>query len=70
MREEYGNIQLMKVYVNDKMIEIPAGGSAIDAVRRYVTVTGEQVGKEIRDAYGNVIASDSPMKEERKIYTR
>lgn len=60
----------MKVYVNDTPISVHRGCKAADAVRRYCAETGDTAPAEITDAYGNVIAEDSPMTEDRRIYTR
>lgn len=60
----------MQVYVNNTPVTIFSGATAIDAVRRYCTNegTGLPTGN-LYDAYGNVIAPDSPMTEGRHIFT-
>lgn len=60
----------MKVYVNDTAVDVHGGCKAGDAVQRYCAETGEPQPEEIRDAYGHVIAEDSPMKQNGKIYTK
>lgn len=60
----------MKVYVDNKEIEVFDGARAADAVRAYVAGGGEKGGAVLYDAYGNEIAGDSPMKAGRKIFTR
>lgn len=60
----------MLVYVNNDKVSIFAGATALDAVRRYCTDAGIALPEgELYDAYGNVIASDSPMTEGRCIFT-
>lgn len=61
----------MQVYVNDVVVHIFAGATAIDAVRRYCTDAGLSLHEgEIYDAWGNVIAPDSPMADGRHIFTQ
>lgn len=60
----------MIVYVNDTAIRLFPGATAREAVLRYCTDTQQAFSEAtIYDAWGNVIAPDSPMKEGRKIYT-
>ncbi|MBR4310611.1 MAG: hypothetical protein IKT79_06240 [Akkermansia sp.] len=60
----------MRVYVNNAEVSIFAGATAQDAVRRYSTDAGIPLPEgELYDVYGNVIASDSPMSEGRRIFT-
>lgn len=60
----------MLVYVNDTPVTIFSGAVAMDAVRRYCTDTRTPLpASELYDAWGNVIAADSPMSEQRRIYT-
>ena len=60
----------MLVYVNNDKVSIFVGATALDAVRRYCTDAGIALPEgELYDAYGNVIASDSPMTEGRCIFT-
>lgn len=56
----------MKVYVDDKAVEVFEGAVAADAAR----AAGVEGIRPLYDAYGNEIAADSPMKPARKIYTR
>lgn len=56
----------MKVYVDDKAVEVFEGAVAADAVR----AAGVKDIRPLYDAYGNEIAADSSMKPARKIYTR
>lgn len=60
----------MLVYVNNTSVQIFSGATAIDAVRRYCTDAGLPLHKgELFDAWGNVIAADSPMADGRHIFT-
>ncbi|MBQ7023298.1 MAG: hypothetical protein IJN29_06940 [Akkermansia sp.] len=60
----------MLVYVNNTSVHIFTGATAIDAVRRYCTDTNTPVPQsELYDAWGNVIAPDSPMADGRHIFT-
>lgn len=60
----------MTVYVNNTAVRIFSGATARDAVLRYCTDTGIPfVESSLYDSWGNVIASDSPMNEGRRIYT-
>lgn len=60
----------MKVYVNNTAVSIFEGATAIDAVRRYCTDEGILPKFEnLYDSWGNVIAEDSPMQEDRHIFT-
>lgn len=60
----------MLVYVNHAEVSIFAGATAIDAVRRYCTDTNTPIPQgELYDAWGNVIAPDSPMADGRHIFT-
>lgn len=60
----------MIVYVNDTAIRIFPGATAREAVLRYCTDTQQPLSEPtLYDAWGNVIAPDSPMQEGRKIYT-
>jgi len=60
----------MLVYVNNTSVHIFAGATAIDAVRRYCTDTDTPMHQgELYDAWGNVIAADSPMADGRHIFT-
>ena len=61
----------MLVYVNDTSVRIFAGATALDAVRRYCTDTGTPLPDgDLYDAWGNVIAKDSPMCDGRHIFTQ
>lgn len=61
----------MIVYVDDVAIRIFVGATAIDAVRRYCTDAGIPHCEEpFYDAWGNVIAADSPMCDGRHIFTK
>lgn len=61
----------MLVYVNDKPVTIFTGATALDALRRYCTDTGTPLHEgDLYDAWGNVIASDSPMCDGRRIFTK
>ncbi len=59
----------MLVYVNTTPVTIFTGATALDAVRRYYADRGLPTppSPEIRDTYGNRIAPDSPMTENRRI---
>lgn len=60
----------MLAYVNDAPVRIFAGATALDALRRYCADKHIPVPRcELRDAWGNVIAPDSPMADGRHIYT-
>lgn len=60
----------MIVYVNETSVRIFAGATAIDAVRRYCTDAGQPLcDGPFYDAWGNVIAADSPMCDGRHIFT-
>lgn len=60
----------MLVYVNNATVQIFNGATAIDAVRRYCTDAGIPLHEgELFDAWGNVIAADSPMADGRHIFT-
>lgn len=60
----------MIVYVNNTTIRIFSGATAREAVLRYCTDTKQSFSEPtLYDAWGNVIAPDSPMIEGRKIYT-
>lgn len=60
----------MLVYVNDTSVRIFAGATALDALRRYCADKKISVPRvELCDAWGNVIAPDSPMADGRRIYT-
>lgn len=60
----------MIVYVNETSVRIFAGATAIDAVRRYCTDAGLPLcDGPFYDAWGNVIAADSPMCDGRHIFT-
>ncbi len=60
----------MLVYVNNSPVTIFTGATALDAARRYCANEGTALpGGELYDAYGNVIAPDSPMSEGRHIFT-
>lgn len=60
----------MLVYVNTTPVTIFSGATALDAVRRYYADQGRPAppSLEIRDAYGNRIAPDSPMSADRHIH--
>ena len=61
----------MLVYVNNTSVQIFSGATAIDAVRRYCTDAGLPLCEgTFYDAWGNVIASDSPMCNGRYIFTQ
>lgn len=61
----------MLVYVNNVVVRIFVGATAIDAVRRYCTDAGlPRHEGELYDAWGNVIAPDSPMADGRHIFTQ
>ena len=55
----------MKVYVDNKEVEVFTGATAVDAAR----AAGVKSIAKLYDAYGNEIAPDSPMKAGRKIFT-
>ena len=55
----------MKVYVDNKEVEVFTGAKAADAAR----AAGAKRIAKLYDAYGNEIAPDSPMKSGRKIFT-
>lgn len=60
----------MQVYVNNQRVSIFNGCTAQDAVRRWEADTGVTLPHtELYDAWGNVIAADSPMSEGRRIFT-
>lgn len=60
----------MTVYIDDTAVRIFSGATALDALRRYCTDNNLPLPQgELYDAWGNVIASDSPMTEGRRIYT-
>ncbi len=61
----------MQVYVNNTLIRIFTGATALDAVRRYCTDTNTPMPQGgLYDAWGNVIAPDSPMTDGRHIFTK
>ena len=61
----------MLVYVNNVTVRIFTGATALDALRRYCADRKQPVPQgELYDAWGNVIASDSPMTEGRHIFTQ
>ena len=61
----------MIVYVDEVTVRIFMGATAIDAVRRYCTDAGRPVCEgPFYDAWGNVIAADSPMCDGRHIFTQ
>ena len=61
----------MIVYVNNITVRIFTGATALDAVRRYCTDTSTPLHEgDLYDAWGNVIASDSPMCDGRHIFTK
>ena len=61
----------MIVYVNETVVRIFMGATAIDAVRRYCTDTGLPLSDgPFYDAWGNVIAADSPMYDGRHVFTQ
>lgn len=60
----------MQVFVNNMPVTIFSGATALDALRRYCTDAGITPAESmLYDAYGNIIAEDSPMNEGRKIFT-
>lgn len=60
----------MQVFVNNIPVTIFSGATALDALRRYCTNAGIAPAESmLYDAYGNIIAEDSPMNEGRKIFT-
>ena len=61
----YNGTLAMKVYVDNKEVEVFAGAKAADAAR----AAGVKRIAKLYDAYGNEIAPDSPMKAKRKIFT-
>lgn len=61
----------MIVYVDEIAVRIFTGATAIDAVRRYCTDAGLPLCEgPFYDAWGNVIAADSPMSADRRIFTK
>lgn len=62
----YHGTPTMKVYVDNREVEVFAGAKAADAAR----AAGVKCISKLYDAYGNEIAQDSPMKAGRKIFTR
>ena len=61
----------MLVYVNNDKVSIFVGATALDAVRRYCTDAGLPLCEgPFYDAWGNVIAADSPMCADRRIFTK
>ncbi len=61
----------MIVYVDEITVQIFKGATAIDAVRRYCTDAGIPIYEgPFYDAWGNVIANDSPMCDGRHIFTK
>lgn len=61
----------MIVYVDEIAVRIFTGATAIDAVRRYCTDAGLPLCEgPFYDAWGNVIAADSPMCAGRRIFTK
>ena len=61
----------MLVYVDNKEVTIFAGATALDALRRYSPDAGNEMPEgELYDAWGNVIATDSPMCDGRHIFTK
>lgn len=63
----------MIVFVNDKEISLFRGSRAGNAVLRYYTQMGKKKEIEnlqITDAWGNVIAEDSPLSEGCKMYVK
>lgn len=61
----------MIVYVDEIAVRIFTGATAIDAVRRYCTDAGLPLCEgPFYDAWGNVIAADSPMCADRRIFTK
>ena len=61
----------MIVYVNETVVRIFTGATAMDAVRRYCTDGGHPMCEgPLYDAWGNVIAADSPMCDGRHIFTQ
>ncbi len=61
----------MIVYVNETVVRIFTGATAMDAVRRYCTDGGHPMCEgPFYDAWGNVIAADSPMCDGRHIFTQ
>ena len=62
----YQGTPTMKVYVDNREVEVFAGAKAADAAH----AAGVKRIAKLYDAYGNEIAQDSPMKAGRKIFTR
>lgn len=61
----------MIVYVDEITVHIFMGATAIDAVRRYCTDAEIPLCEgPFYDAWGNVIAADSPMCDGRHIFTQ
>lgn len=61
----------MTVYVNNTSVRIFSGATALDALRRYCANENIPVHRgELYDAWGNVIAPDSPMADGRRIFTQ
>lgn len=61
----------MLVYVNNTSVRIFAGATAQDALRRYCADKNIPMPQcELCDAWGNVIAPDSPMADGRHIFTK
>ena len=61
----------MIVSVNNMTGRICMGATAVDALRRYCTDAGLPLCEgPFYDAWGNVIASDSPMCDGRHIFTK
>lgn len=60
----------MQVFVNNAPVTTFAGATALDAARRYCANEGIALPDgPLFDAWGNVIAPDSPMTEGRHIFT-
>lgn len=60
----------MQVFINEQAVTVYSGCKAADAVRRLEANRGTQIPyTELYDAWGNVIADDSPMSEGRHIFT-
>lgn len=60
----------MTVYVNNISVRLFPGATAREAVMRYCTDTGRPYANgTLYDAWGNIIAHDSPMNEGRRIFT-
>lgn len=61
----------MLVYVDNTLVTIFTGATAQDALRRYCADQKIPVPQgELYDAWGNVIAADSPMADGRHIFTQ